>query len=98
LPTFDGKSEDWQQFSDTFQTLIHNNAELSNIQKYQYLITTLQGNATRTIEAVEITSNNYAIAWEFLKNRFEDPVSIKKKHIQCLFEMPRVEKESAHAI
>jgi len=57
LPTFDGRSENWQQFSDTFQTLIHNNAELSNIQKYQYLITTLQGNAARTIEAIEITSN-----------------------------------------
>jgi len=31
LPTFDGRSENWQQFSDTFQTLIYNNAELSNI-------------------------------------------------------------------
>jgi len=34
LPNFDGRSKNWQQFSDTFQTLIHNNAELSNIQKY----------------------------------------------------------------
>jgi len=67
------------------------------ILKKKYLITTLQGNAVRTIEAVKITSNNYTIAWELLKNRFED--SIKKKHIQCLFEMSRkvcwkVEKES----
>lgn len=50
------------------------------------------------IEAIELTSDNYVVAWELLKRRFDDPRAIKKKHIQCLFSMPKVEKESATAI
>ncbi|XP_011859274.1 PREDICTED: uncharacterized protein LOC105556770 [Vollenhovia emeryi] len=98
LPTFDGRVEDWKRFSETFQSMIHANESIPNIQKFQYLVTSLSGTAAKIIEAIELTDANYVIAWELLKRRFDDPRAIKKKHIQCLFTMPRVEKESAAAI
>lgn len=50
------------------------------------------------IESIELTQQNYTTAWELLQQRYEDPRSLKKKHIQCLFMMPTVTKESAKAL
>ncbi|XP_039311989.1 uncharacterized protein LOC120359242 [Solenopsis invicta] len=97
LPTFSGNIEDWKRYSDTFKTLIHD-SELSSVQKHQYLVGSLSGPAARIIESIEILEQNYAIAWELLKGRYEDERAIKKRHIQCLFEMPRVHRESSGAI
>ncbi|XP_011174191.2 uncharacterized protein LOC105206388 [Solenopsis invicta] len=97
LPTFSGNIEDWKRYSDMFKTLIHD-SELSSVQKHQYLVGSLSGPAARIIESIEISEQNYAIAWELLKGRYEDERAIKKRHIQCLFEMPRVHRESAGAI
>lgn len=72
------------------------NENIANIQKFQYLVTSLSGTAAKVIEAIELTSDNYVVAWELLKRRFDDPRAIKK--IQCLFSMPKMEKESATAI
>lgn len=98
LPKFDGRMEDWKRFSETYQSLIHNNESIPNVQKFQYLLSSLTDAAAKIIEAIELTGENYAVAWELLKKRFDDPRAIKKKHIQCLFTLPRVEKESSSAI
>jgi len=98
LPVFDGRTEEWKRFSETFHSLIHSNENIANIQKFQYLVTSLSGTAAKVIEAIELTGDNYMVAWDLLKRRFDDPRAIKKKHIQCLFSMPKVEKESATAI
>ncbi|XP_070155822.1 uncharacterized protein [Polyergus mexicanus] len=78
--------------------MIHSNENIPNIQKFQYLVTSLDGCAAKIIESIELNYANYAVVWELLKRRFDDPRAIKKKHIQCLFTMPKVEKESAMAI
>jgi len=98
LLTFDGRTKEWKRFSETFQSMIHSNENIPNIQKFQYLITSLSGNAAKIIKSIELTDQNYVIAWEMLKQRFDDPRAIKKKHIPCLFMMPRIEKKSAAAI
>lgn len=95
---FDGKIEEWKRYSETFKALVHDHTELSNIRKYQYLTASLTGNAAKLIESIDISNENYEVAWDLLKKRYDDPKSIKKKHIHCLFEMPKVERESASAI
>lgn len=96
LPSFEN-IEEWKRFSDTFKTLIHDN-ELSNIQKHQYLVGALSGQAAKVIESIEISEDNYAVAWELLKKRYDDERGIRKRHIQYLFELPQVKRESAVAI
>lgn len=98
IPAFDGRAEEWKQFSETFQSLIHNNNSIPRIQKFQYLITSLTSAAAKIIESIELTNDNYTVAWNLLTERYDDPRAIKKKHIQCLFAMPRVERESSSAI
>ncbi|KMQ89507.1 hypothetical protein RF55_10858 [Lasius niger] len=97
LPTFNGAIEEWKRYADTFKTLIHD-SDLSNVQKHQYLVGSLSGAAAKVIESIEISDQNYTVAWELLKKRYEDDKVIRKRHIQCLFELPRVPRESAGAI
>ncbi|XP_039315241.1 uncharacterized protein LOC105202500 [Solenopsis invicta] len=98
LPRFDGKIEEWKCFSDSFRSIIHDKANLSDIEKFQYLISSISGNAAKIIESIEMTSQNYRTAWELLEQRYDDPKSLKKKHIQCLFSIPVVAKESARIL
>lgn len=98
LPTFDGKIEEWTKFSDAFTKTIHDNLALPNIQKFIYLRSCVTGAAARAIEDIELFDDNYLVAWEQLQKRFEDSGIIKRRHIQCLFEMPLVDKELATAI
>jgi len=95
LPRFEGGIEDWKCFSDSFRSIIHDKPNLSDIEKFQYLVS---GDAAKIIESIELTGRNYATAWELLQQRYDDPRSLKKKHIQCLFAMPTVAKESAKAL
>lgn len=97
FPTFDGKVEEWKRFSDSFKTLIHD-SDLPNVQKHQYLVSALSGNAAKTLEAIEISEDNYNVVWQLLKDRFDNNKIIRRRHIQCLFKMPQVERESSAAI
>ncbi|KYM95005.1 hypothetical protein ALC62_14362 [Cyphomyrmex costatus] len=98
LPRFDGKIEEWKVFSDSFRSIIHDRAQLSNVEKFQYLVSAISGDAAKIIESIELTGQNYSTAWELLQNRYDDPRSLKKKHIECLFKMPVIAKESAKAL
>ncbi|XP_036142150.1 uncharacterized protein LOC118645380 [Monomorium pharaonis] len=98
LPRFDGKIEEWKYFYDNFRSIIHDKSHLSNIEKFQYLSSSISGDAAKIIESIELTGQNYNAAWELLQQRYDDPRSLKKKHIECLFSMPTVVKESAKAL
>lgn len=45
LPTFAGKYEEWPTFYDMFSSLIHNNKNISSVQKLHYLKANLSGEA-----------------------------------------------------
>jgi len=94
LPNFDGFASKWIKFRDTFQSLIHSNQLLTDIQKFHYLDSVLTGDAARVIEALGISSANYKIAWRTLKERFEDVRTLSYYHVKSLFELPSMLKDS----
>lgn len=60
LPTFSGKYDEWFPFFDTFTSVIHTNASLSCIQKFQYLKASITGDASSVIlELPTMTKENY---------------------------------------
>ncbi|XP_039312430.1 uncharacterized protein LOC120359352 [Solenopsis invicta] len=69
LPTFSGRYDDWFPFRDTFVTIIHNNTSLSDIQQFQYLRAALTDKALDIVKPLEISENNYDLAWSLLKER-----------------------------
>ncbi|XP_055523135.1 uncharacterized protein LOC129717295 [Wyeomyia smithii] len=98
LPEFDGDYQQWLTFHDTFLALIHNNADVPPIQKFHYLRAAVKGEAAQLIESIAISSANYELAWRTLEGRYSNDYLLKKRHLQALFDIPRVQKESAAAL
>lgn len=94
LPTFAGNYADWLMFSDSFISIIDKNDGLNNIQKFQYLRGSLKNDALQVIQSLETTEDNYPIAWNLLKNRFENKQLIINTHLKNLFELTAIGKES----
>lgn len=87
LPKFDGNYERWIPFRDLFESLIAANAALSPVQKLHYLRSALSGEATKIITSLELTNDNYEIAWRLLKQRHENKGLIIQYLIQSLCDL-----------
>ncbi|XP_036143903.1 uncharacterized protein LOC118645955 [Monomorium pharaonis] len=95
LPVFSGKYEDWHSFYNTFQSLIHSNQSINEIQKFHYLISSVKGEAAETIASLEISEANYRDAWFRLKERYDIERFAVQNHIKAIFELPTLKKENS---
>ncbi|XP_055523187.1 uncharacterized protein LOC129717340 [Wyeomyia smithii] len=98
LPEFNGDYQEWLGFHDTFHALIHTNVDVADIQKFHYLRAALKGEASQVIESISISAANYNLAWEALVSRYSNEYLLKKRHLQALYETPRMKQESAAAL
>ncbi|XP_055543323.1 uncharacterized protein LOC129728878 [Wyeomyia smithii] len=98
LPTFGGRIREWVTFRDMFQSLIHRNDQLTDIDKFTYLRSSLVGEALQEIGTIEISAANYQIAWDLLQKRFENKKLIVKAHLDALFAEEPIKRESYDAL
>ncbi|XP_046480969.1 uncharacterized protein [Neodiprion pinetum] len=97
LSNFDGNHEDWAPFYDMFTALIHENKDLTLVQKFQYLRSALKGRAFKTIESLETTGRNHEDALTMLNKKYDRKRQVIERHWNALSEFPRVTKESSGA-
>ena len=88
IKTFHGDPLEWQTFWDSFSATIHENDELSNIQKMSYLNGILKDDAARAIAGLPMTSDNYIKATELLKERFGQKKVLINAHMESLINIP----------
>ena len=88
LPTFSGNSLHWQGFWDSFESAIHNNPNLSGVQKFNYLKAQVLGDAAQVIEGFPLTNANYEQSLNLLKERFGNPSKIVNAHMNALVQLP----------
>ena len=94
LPSFNGRYDQWLEFRDGFNSLIHNNKSITEIQKFYYLRSCLQEEAVQIIHSIEVSACNYTIAWELLQERFENKRLIVYNHVKSIFNFPNLIRES----
>ncbi|XP_055604233.1 uncharacterized protein LOC129752485 [Uranotaenia lowii] len=94
LPTFTGRLGDWIPFRDAFQSLIHKSEKLSTMDKFTYLRSSLSGEALQEVGSIDLSGDNYEIAWKALEDRYQNNKLIVKAHLDALFEVDRMKKES----
>ena len=70
LPSFSGDVILWQTFWESFESTVHTNPALTNIQKFNYLKSQLRDDAERCISGLSLTNSNYDQAIFLLKDRF----------------------------
>ena len=86
IPTFYGKVVEWLSFRNILVSIVHNNVHLTNLDKLHYLHGVFRGQATQVIQALEITEQNYDVAWELLNNRYHDLKVITHTHLKQIFD------------
>ncbi|XP_046145484.1 uncharacterized protein LOC123988783 [Osmia bicornis bicornis] len=91
---FDGNPIEWHSFHDTFQSLVHTDAQIPAVQKFYLLKNSLRGSVATIIESLNASEENYLVAWEMLKQRCDKPRQIIQTHIKLLLELPEISKDS----
>ena len=87
LKRFDGRPTEWATFWDMFQSSVHNNPDLSDIDRFNYLHSLLDGLAANSISGLSLTSVNYAEAIAVLQKRFGNKQQVINKHMDALLEL-----------
>ncbi|XP_071176443.1 uncharacterized protein [Mytilus edulis] len=96
LPTFDGNVLEWQSFWDSFDSAIHNNNTLTDVQKFNYLKSLLEGEASYTIAGFALTHTNYNKAIELIHERFGQKHKIIQSYMQSLLDIPAPKNTLTH--
>lgn len=95
LPVFNGSLEHWLNFHDLYISLVHSSQDLSSIQKFYYLRSSLSGEALKLIQTIPITATNYPVAWNLLVEHFQNTGRLKASYVDALFEFPTLKRESS---
>ncbi len=90
LRAFNGDITTWTTFWDCFESAVHLNSELSEIDKFNYLKSLLERTAREAISGLTLTSANYHEAVSILKRRFGNRQQIIAKHMDVLLNIERV--------
>jgi hypothetical protein len=84
LLTFEGDTCTWLQFRDTFEALIVNNTTLSNVQKLHYLIASLKNEVKDLISNLQVTHENFSVAWRLVTQCYNNKRLIAMMHAEHL--------------
>ncbi|XP_031333915.1 uncharacterized protein LOC116163923 [Photinus pyralis] len=80
LKKFNGTIRNWTTFIDLYDSIIHNNSSLSNVEKFTYLLNSLEGPPLGIVQCNPLTDANYIIAYDTLKRRYENNRLIAVSH------------------
>ena len=98
LPKFSGKFEDWLSFKDPFTSMIHDQDDLNNVEKLQYLKSAVIGEAANKIKNLAAIDGNYERAWNLLKGSYADKRLIISRHLSFILRLPIQKRESAEGL
>ena len=88
LKKFDGSIFKWVEFWDAFESAIHSNKQLHDVDKFNYLKAQLKWTASEVISGLELTQENYNIAINLLKERYGKKQIMIKAHFAKLMNLP----------
>ncbi len=89
LPKFDGSVLAWQNFWDCFESSVHQNSRLTNVNKFMYLKGQLTGVALAAISGFTATNDNYSHAVALLQDRFGQEHKLIGAYMKALLDIKK---------
>ena len=89
LPHFSGNIIKWDTFGDFYESAIHKNDDLTDIDEFNYLRSLLE----RTADEATLLSANYQEAIDILQKRFGNKQLIISKHMEILLNTEAITSE-----
>lgn len=98
IPKFSGDFSVWNSFCDLFESLVVNNAALSNVNKLHHLKSSLTGEAELVLRHFAIEGNNFEPAWALLRRRFANKRMLINAQFAKLLGQDKINSGSAESI
>lgn len=94
VPKFCGDITAFKSFRQLFENLVHNNEELTNIQKLFYLKDSLVGDAKLHVRDFDLEERSYPEAWSYVVARYDNPRSVLRNMFRKFVNVKRIKSES----
>nr|CAI5819414.1 unnamed protein product [Callosobruchus analis] len=94
IPKFTGDLKFFKTFIDMYKSLIHENSCLTDIDKFSYLLSYLEGPPLQLVKCTSMSAENYLSAFDSLVERYDRPRLIAFAHLQALDNAPVITKAS----
>ena len=98
LPHYNGDVIKFHAFWQCFECAVHKNEHVSKINKLNYLKSLQEGQASRSLEGLDISEQNYQQAIDILKSRFGNKQQIVSAHMQALLKLQNCPNESVEQL
>lgn len=72
LPKFSGNYSDYKNFISLFENLVDNDPTLTDIEKFNHLLSCLSDKALGTVKSYQITEQNYPKAMASSKKVYDN--------------------------
>lgn len=86
LPKFSGLLPEWPKFKQLFVSMIHDNNDLSVLEKFHYLILSLTGEPLTLISAYTVNEANFPKAWDSLLQKYDSKRLLATAYIQKILD------------
>ena len=90
IKTFNGDFLQWRRFWEQFEITTHNDPDLSNINKFVYLQSLVEGKAAQAIDGLLQTRDNYDEAVQILTERFGTQQTLITAYMDEMVKIPKV--------
>ena len=87
IPSFNGDKLKWSEFWDSFSASVHKNSTISDIEKLNYLMSKLTGEARQSVSGIFLSNENYTLVVELLKERYGDIQTVVNTHYNELINL-----------
>ena len=98
LPSFYGDVLKFSSYWDLFHCAVHENKNLSSVQKFTYLRSTLKGTVFKTIDGFEVTAANYNHAIQAILHRYGRKRIVVSSLVKSIIKIELQEKLNAASL
>lgn len=98
IPLFSGSYTEWSSFYDIYTSLVHNNDNLSAIENFFHLRSSLVKSTADCIKNIETTSDNYEIAWTNLITHYNNKKLLVQTHVKAICDLPTIKSKSSTSL
>ncbi|KAJ8941107.1 hypothetical protein NQ318_019112 [Aromia moschata] len=98
IPNFSGNIKDWPTYIECFNSLIHHNGNLSDVDRVHYLIGSLSGAALSVCSGVPPTGENYRIIYQTLVDKYSDKRATANYYLDQIINFRQAQTETATSL
>lgn len=95
---FYGGYEEWPSFRDMFTAVYVNHPKLSSVQKLYHLRLKVRGQAGSIVKKYQLCGENFALAWEALRSRYENKRILVDNQLKILLNIKPIASESSESL